>query len=243
MAFGGYREKLVWCGPEDPQEIQKEFERLFYRKTVATGDVYLVAPHDAVAKVYATLMNKRHNFFDGDSEMSLYGRGMLRSMLTGAQFARLQGYEDRHARVSGMVPENLICDVEQNVGSPGDTSGSMYPSQLKHNLFYSFGKRRLCTGLENMVANGWHIFEEPPDKFSSELAPFLKGLKEQYLKSLSGNGMSLPPLCAWFLFVAMHTARRESPLASWGLGTASEEDDGEEEEDEQRASEAKHTEE
>ena len=36
LAFGGYRGSLVWCGPQTPEEVQKEFERLFYKKTVAT---------------------------------------------------------------------------------------------------------------------------------------------------------------------------------------------------------------
>ena len=44
----------------------------------------------------------------------------------------------------------------------------------------------------------------------SALSPFLQTLSESSLKELSGNGMSLPPLCAWVLFVSIHTRRRDS---------------------------------
>ena len=225
LAFGGHHDSLLWCGPETPEKIQEEFDALFCRTTVLTGDSYLVAPEATVAAVYAKLASKRHNYWDPNAGVSLLGRGMLRSILTGAQLMRLQEYEDTYRRNTGMEPEKLIVDVEQNVGSPGDTSGPMFPSQLKHNTFYSCGKRRLCTGLEGMVANGWHIFENETSKFSSDLAPFLKTLTESQLKSLSGNGMSLPPLCAWFLFVAMNTRRRESAQPSRGLCHIPEEDD------------------
>ena len=229
LAFGGYEPELVWCGPANPKEVQAEFDKLFCRTLVTTGDSFLIAPEETVTAVYASLMNKRHNYLDSNAGVSFLGKGILRSILTGAQYARLTDYEDNYRRTTGMEPESLIADVEQNVGSPGDTSGPSFPSQLKHNTFYSYGKRRLCTGLEGMVANGWHIFEDENDKFSSPLAPFLKTLSEPKLKSLSGNGMSLPPLCAWILYIALNTARREKPQPSQGVRSI--EDEGEEEDE------------
>lgn len=118
------------------------------------GDSYLVAPDQTVAQVYSKFMKKRHNYVDPSSGISLHGRGMLRSIFTGAQLVRLRDYEDTYRRTTGEEPEKLIVDVLQNVGSPGDTSGPMFPSQLKQNVYYSFAKRRLCTALEGMVANG-----------------------------------------------------------------------------------------
>ena len=69
----------------------------------------------------------------------------------------------------------------------------------------------MATGLEGMVANGWHLFETEDHPFRSALSPFLSKLSESALKELSGNGMSLPPLCAWVLYVAIHTRRKDSP--------------------------------
>ena len=50
----------------------------------------------------------------------------------------------------------------------------------------------------------------------SALSPFLQTLSESSLKELSGNGMSLPPLCAWVLYVALNTRRRYSAPLSEG---------------------------
>ena len=105
---------------------------------------------------------------------------------------------------------STIVDVYQNVGSPADTAVSDFPSQLKHGLYDNFGRRRAATGLEGMIANGWHIHEMEDDPFMSALSPFLQTLSESSLKELSSNGMSLPPLCAWMLHAALHTRRRDS---------------------------------
>ena len=235
FSFGGSLVSLVWCGPSSQKEIQADFFRLFRRRVCASGDVYFRAPPSIVDKVYRDLLKKRHMHIPADVSFSPLGRGIFRNALTAQQAVRLAEYEEFHADAHGRVPPSLMVDVFQNVHSPGDTSGTDFPSQLKHGLYYSYKARRAAVGLEGMVANGWHIFETEDDTFSSALSPFLKSLPECVLKGLSGNGMSMPPLCAWVLYVALHTRRREEGDAQ-GTTVVQEEDDfdelGGEDEDE-----------
>ena len=47
-------------------------------------------------------------------------------------------------------------------------------------------------------------------RYQSPLAPFLATLNERQVKHLSGNGMNLCTLCAWFLYCSMNVVRKES---------------------------------
>lgn len=204
--------RLHWIGPEDQQSIQEDFNKLFHRKIMLNGDIYCQAPSAYVKRVYRGMMEKRKVFVPDDVEIPIHGRAILNQMLTAAQCTRLREYNTLFEQ-GGFYPgsENrLIADALQWPGSAGDTSGILFPSQLKHGCYYSFGARRLVMGLEFMFANGFNVFEDPDSQFSSNLTPVLKTLKEHQLKALSGNGMMLPAMGCWFLYVLMNTVRIES---------------------------------
>lgn len=204
--------RLHWIGPEDQPSIQEDFNNLFHRRIVLNGDIYCQAPSDYVKSVYKGMMAK-HKFYVSDDEIPIRGRAILNQMLTPAQCTRLREYNELFEQ-GGFYPgsENrLIADGLQWPGSAGDTSGVLFPSQLKHGCYYSFGARRLVMGREFMFANGFNVFEEPGSPFSSNLTPLLETLKENQLKALSGNGMMLPAMGCWFLYAMMNTVRIESP--------------------------------
>ena len=81
-------------------------------------------------KVYRDLLKKRHAHIPADVELSPFGRSIFRAGLTGQQAVRLGEYEEAFAGADGSLPQSLIVDVYQNVGSPGDTAGSDVPSTL-----------------------------------------------------------------------------------------------------------------
>ena len=213
LSWSYNRDRLVWTGPAEQQDVQDDFDRLFHRKIMLPGDVYCAAPDEYVAELYGRALNKRFCSLPDDKKVDIRGRGMLASVLTPAQVLRIQAYEDEYKKKHGKAPglgSHLICDVMQWPGSAGDSSGSEFPSQLKHGLFYSFDVRRLILGLEGMFANGFNVFEPDGAAFSSSLTPMLRRLSEGQIKHLSGNGMHLPSVCAWFVYVLMNTKRVES---------------------------------
>ena len=177
-----------------------------------SGDVYCAAPRSVVEAVYKKMLSKRHHFLEEGEPVPIHGRAILAGMVTPGQCGRLQAYADQEGESSdGSLPaSHLIADALQWPGSAGDTSGVLFPSQLKHGMYYSFTTRRLIVGLECMFANGWNVFAPPESPFSTQLSPLLHLLPENQLKSLSGNGMMLPTMAAWFVYCMMNTVRVES---------------------------------
>jgi hypothetical protein len=101
-----------------------------------------------------------------------------------------------------------IVDLEQKSGTRGDWAGACFPCQLTHGTLYSVTKGRLIIGAEHLLANGWNIMQ-PSHRFASQLGRILRQLKDSDLKFLSGNGMALQALGAWFLYVAANCRRLE----------------------------------
>ena len=113
-------------------------------------------------------------------------------------------YKNEH----GVFPtEGYIVDVMQNPGSAGDYSGNWFSSQLRSCSYFSYGKRRLASASEHLLANGWNV--DLHRSYPCPLAPLLSEMPEQQLKAISGNGMNLQTLAAWFLYVGMSVERKE----------------------------------
>ena len=213
LSFNANHLRLRWIGPTEQKDIQADFDNLFHRAIMLPGDVYCAAPADSVIGMYGQKMKQRFANLPHDQNVNVQGRGMLASVLTPGQLQRIKAYEDEYQSEHGHPPgqdSHLIVDSMQWPHMPGDTSGTLFPSQLKHGLYYSFTARRLILGLEYMFANGWNVFEPEGATFSSVLTPMLRKLSENQIKQLSGNGMMLPAIGAWFLYVCMNTVRVES---------------------------------
>jgi hypothetical protein len=213
LSWSWNRDRLIWTGPAEQKDVQADFDRLFHRKIMLPGDVFCAAPDEYVAGVYGHAMGKRVCSLPDGQNVDVRGRRMLASILTPAQLQRLHAYEETHEAKHGTPPgpgSPLIADVMQWPGMPGDSSGAVFPSQLKHGLYYSFAARRLLMGLEGMFANGFNVFEPDGAPWSSPLTPMLRRLSQSQIKHLSGNGMHCPSVCAWFVYVCMNTRRVES---------------------------------
>lgn len=130
-------------------------------------------------------------------------------MLSPGQLNRLSGQQE--GVWAEHVPAYLV-DLEQNPGTRADWSGANFPCQLTHGTVFSITKGRLVLAAGSLLANGWSIMNHP-SRFSSPLSHLLSTLAEHELKFLSGIGMALQALGAWFLYVAMHTCR----ISSWNV--------------------------
>ena len=98
----------------------------------------------------------------------------------------------------------MLCKIQDPLEN---TSGKCLPSQLRAGTCYSYGARRLALASEHLLANGWNVDLHP--SYPSPLAPLLSKMPEHQLKALSGNGMNLQTLAAWFVYAGMSVKRKE----------------------------------
>ena len=203
LSFSGSLARLMWTGPSTQAEIQKDFNDTFNRQMILDGDAYLKASPTDVNRVYRQLLQKRHVHVSEKDDIDVHGRGVLRSALSAGHMNRLDAYNELR-----ITDKACIADLDHWPGSPGDTSGPLFPVQLRHSHLYSFKKRRLCLGLEHVHAQGWNVFGD--SCFETPLLPLFKTLKESCIKDLSGNAMHLPCIAAWYLYVMTHIVRLES---------------------------------
>ena len=202
LSFSGSQARLMWTGPSTQAEIQKDFNDTFNRKAMLDGDAYFKVSLTDVDRVYRQLLGKRHVHVPEKEDVDVHGRGVLRNALSAGHMNRLDAYDELR-----IDDRTCIADLDHWPGSPGDTSGPLFPVQLRHGHLYSFKKRRLCLGLEHLHAQGWNVFGD--SCFETPLLPLFKSLKESAIKDLSGNGMHLPCIAAWYLYVMTHVVRLE----------------------------------
>lgn len=111
FSAGISRERLVWVGPTDPDEVQRMFDGLFRRTVELTGEAYFLASPEEVRDFALTRAAKRRkplpeNF--ADSPMEDYLHLLVPS-----------GAAERHLKYSNYVEEygalngNFYGDIEQ----------------------------------------------------------------------------------------------------------------------------------
>ncbi len=59
LCAGLNRETLVWCGPESPEEIQKEFELLYHRRLVLDASIYFIDSDEEAYQHHAACAQNR----------------------------------------------------------------------------------------------------------------------------------------------------------------------------------------
>ena len=112
LSFSHVHHKILWLGPSSQKEVQSEFDALFGRRVVLGGEAYVTAPAETAQQIYRGMMAKKHHYPKGD--ISISGKGMLRSVLGPGHMARLDAYQDELLRRPGFGdnPESFICDVD-----------------------------------------------------------------------------------------------------------------------------------
>lgn len=209
LTFNLSRDRLIWTGPAEAEEVRKDFLSVFGRQTILDGDVYLAAADDLVADYYRHRLAKKRMHVDAGAPFSFRGRAILRSFLPPGEVVRLDDYSKVYEVEHANNPtRSFIADLEQNVGQAGDSSGAWFPSQLTHGTYYSFSQRRLILGLEHLLANGLNAGLHPTSV--SPLAEVFQSMSGSQQKQLSGNGMNMQTLACWILYVAMNIKRKES---------------------------------
>jgi hypothetical protein len=111
FSAGISRERLVWLGPTDPDEVQRKFDALFGRTVELTGEAYFLASPEEVRDFVLTRAAKRRkplpeNF--ADSAMVDYLH-LLVPPGAAERHIKYSSYAQDHGAIKG----NFYGDLDQ----------------------------------------------------------------------------------------------------------------------------------
>ena len=173
-----------------------------------SGDAYLLADTAQVQKLYKEKLEKKHIYWPKDQDVPM-GDETLMKMLAPGVFKHMEAYSELRATKQGNDGA-FLADLDHWPEGPGGSCGPLFPCQLTHGTVKSWNGKRLFLGSEHLAANGWNLFPSSSSSPVSPLLDILLALTDREQKQLSGNGMHLPSLCAWKLYVFGNLVRVES---------------------------------
>ena len=209
LAAGINLSTLVWVGPE-PDDIQDDFNRMFHRSLQLSADVFFNATVDEVfmdANVMAASRNRALSENHRQQSMSEY----LDLLVPPFNVSAKGEYEDYFASLSLKPP--FYADLDHHPGR-GPRCGSTMPTMDTHPRIYGWTEQRLATPLELLTVQG--IDMPGPllgNRSESPLVRLFRGLKRHQQLHLVGNGMHVPTMSAWFLYVCSHCRKRSDFFA------------------------------
>ena len=144
----GWTSRFKWVGAED---YEAEFCALFSRSIRATGDVYLIAPHEEVQLEYKRLAAIRGFTLKDVDVVDLANKpeDAAKVLAPGGAF-RINAYLKLRAE-RGNTDGVFLADLDHNPGSRGPASGAYFPTMDTHPFTYSFSKKRLCVGMDYVL--------------------------------------------------------------------------------------------
>ena len=196
---------LVWVGPEDPDELTRQFEQLFARCCILNGSVFFQEDKQATQDWCLAKLKQRQFFGPPPS-----GHRLWRKILPPGQFQRLEAYQARMAS-GAALDGTYICDLDHWPDSPGPTAGPFFPVLLRHGTIVDLNNMRVAMGKDRFLSLGFHMTTDVSPRFFWPIAPYVLTLPDRHIHSLSGNCQSLPAIMAWQLYVFANTVRREVP--------------------------------
>jgi hypothetical protein len=220
------QETLVWLGPE-ADNIQEDFDHMFNRRLMLDASVYFNATPDEVFQAAQQMAASRKKVLPEhlrDVPMADY----MDRICPPCNLDIKAQYEDWFIKKE--IPRPHYADLDHHPGR-GLRPGSSCPSLDTHPKVYGFAEQRFLTPLELLGTMGIDIGGPlSGGRPVSSLAKLFDQLSRHDQLVLVGNGMHVPTMAAWFLYVCAHCRRRSDffqlPLHV-GLPDEALEDDGE----------------
>ena len=204
LSAGLSLKSLVWVGPQDPQEIQAEFEKTFEKRCMLSGSVFFRADEDEVARWCQETLRRKKHFGPMPTGYKLW-----RKLFTPGQLQRMEQYRALQSEQAG-IDGTFICDLDHWPNSPGPQPGPFFPTLLRHGTIVDMNAEKIAMSSDRFLALGFHI-GPVSSKFQWPLAEYVLSLPDRALKSFSGNCQSLPAILAWQLYVFCNTVKRDTP--------------------------------
>lgn len=226
LAAGINRQTLVWCGPEDADELQKEFMMLYGRQGRLPGTIFSVATDDEVRDHHAALASKQGSGGQGGKggkggrgnrrrvpPQSLAGRGLFSSGDFSKVLSVCNGLiknecDNERQRLGKTGP--YFADLEQHPNA-GSQPQEIIPALSTHPRIYFSGEDRMLLPSELYDAMGTDIRTGCflGNRPLSPLATIIPELDEKQQLFLLGNGMHVPTITSWFHYVLSRCVRVE----------------------------------
>ena len=221
LSAGLNMQTLVWLGPP-PGQVQEHFEKLWARRPMLTGAVFLQEGQVRQTGWLLTQMTKKGHY--GEVRKLAFqsppNRRLFRYVLTPGQLQRLEKYKALEKEGAGM-DGTYLCDLEHWPMSPGPACGPMFPCLLTHGTILDMNSGKFAMPRDRCLSLGFHASDMPEvtqnERFFWPLGPYVMGQDERVIKQQTGNCQAIPVILAWYLYVFAHTCRREYPQ----LGEAS----------------------
>ena len=216
LVAGIAKHSLVWLGPDDDGDNQKEFEQRFHRRRSTSGTIYLTAGEDEIfennmklaahsSKTF--LESYRQKTFDEYADKvcapcHLVHKGQYERAIRKSENAR-----DDPVAEMGEYFANL--DVPPRSQVIDSCMPSFKPFLYSPRLF-SWGVERFATPMELLGCFGVDLREGLPrgTRELSPLADILPRLTWEQRLGVLKSGVHVPVLAAWISYVLGQCARR-----------------------------------
>eukprot|EP00435_Cladocopium_sp_Y103_P047823 s241_g14.t1 len=172
LSAGLSRQSLVWVGPEDPKEIQAEFEKTFEKRCVLSGSLFFRADEDEVTQWCQETLRRKSHFGPMPKGYKLW-----RKLFTPGQLQRVEQYRGLQSEQAG-IDGTFICDLDHWPNSPGPQPGPFFPTLLRHGTIVDLNTERIAMSSDRFLALGFHIGPVSP-KFQWPLAEYVLSLPDR----------------------------------------------------------------
>jgi hypothetical protein len=203
FAAGVSKASFVWVGPP-LDEIQQDFNKLFHRSMVLTGEVFLQDTPGKVLTFHAALAAARNKVLPDDAE-GLSVADYL-DVVAAPGVVQIKSEYEREFASLGLSPP-LFADLAHHPYK-GPQHGSLVPSLDTHPKIYvwrnpdSTAGERFMTPMELLSCHGVDVFQELSAGRSLSALPAIvscMSLAQQF--RLVGNSVHVPTLSAWAFYV------------------------------------------
>lgn len=199
------RLRFVWVGPP-PASVQEDFARIFHVPVAMDARMYMTAPWSDVMAFSEGLATSRKIFFKRPPEVEGSLANSLHVLCPASMLSRKGAYERFFVERGASPP--WFADLEHNPKFGAPSQSSFLPTILTHPRIYCWphgleerGQRFMLPD-EMLFSHGFDMVPELcGDRPLSGLSAIFKELSDKSTGLLIGNGMHVPTLSAWILYV------------------------------------------
>ena len=207
----------VWTGPDDPEEVQREFDQLFARTLELTGSALFVAGEEEVHDwVLKRALKRQVQLPPNFKKLPMVD--YLHKLVSRSTTQRKTVYDHLRESKGGLCGE-FVCDLEQNAkfAQPGQVA----PTFNTHSEMFCYDAQRIAVKSDYMAMQG--VDATPflnPRRGRSPLMSIIDVLPELDVRALVGNGLHVVVFACWFMYVCSKVRRREIPNDSAGVAAS-----------------------
>ena len=212
LAAGINRKTLVWCGPEDAEELESEFMMLYGRQGRLPGTIFSVATDEEIRDHHAALASTRLGRKVPPQSIvgqGLFSSGDFRKVLSVSNGLIRNECETMRQQLGKAGP--YFADLEQHPDQGSCLPQDIIPALNTHPRIYFSGEDRMLLPSELYDAMGTDVRTGCflGNRQLSPLANIIPELDVRDQLFLLGNGMHVPTMTSWFHYVLSRCVRVE----------------------------------